>query len=976
LDYSARGEGTLVEKASTNRPSGHQPHLPDRRTSFVGRDQELEEVRRALAEARMITLTGVGGCGKTSLAVEAARHAADEFPDGTWLAELAPISDPALVPGAVAAALGVLGEPGRSFLEPLADSLQGKRLLLLLDNCEHVLEGAAELCDELLRRCPEVRILATSRESLGIDGEHKLPVPPLGLPPEEADAGAVAGSEAGKLFLDRARAVFPGIRIDEANAGAVGSICRRLDGIPLAIELAAARIGLLTPQEIDERLGDRFRLLRTGARGALPRHRTLHALIDWSHDLLNGEEAVLYRRLGVFVGGFTLEAAEQVCSDDLLTSDGVLDLLGQLVEKSLVVAEEQEERTRYGMLETVREHAVERLRTSGEEGEIRSRHLAWCSSFVERSETDLAGPGRMETALATEREFSNVRAAFAWSLESGEVEAALGLLPHRRFWQSVQGHTAEVRAWVEAALSRAADADPSLRAGALAEAGEFQRVNGDLDRARRYLEEALSIQRELPDRAAIGETLYMLGRVESTAGRDERAHEITEESVAVARAAGDQQGLGESLSQLGEITYNRGAADRARPLLEESLSLAREAGDAHTIADSLRVLGMIERDAGRSEEARACLAEALALQRGLADWFCTSLSLAVLGDLALQKGEPGRADALFAESLSIQGRIDYHHRWMTDSLWGLGAAAAGQGRLVRAARLLGAQGALRREAGAPFRLAAVERHDDVLSALRQEMDDDTFATAWKEGQAMRREDVLAYALAGREPGIAPFEENASRLEGLEAEGGPTAVAARIGQAAPTVLHREGEYFSVAFEGEVFRLKDSKGLRYLARMLVSPGREFHVLDLVAAQEGVGPPRGVMADESMEVSRLGHAGEVLDPQAKAAYRRRIAELQGDLQEGESWNDPERAARAREELDFLAGELAAATGLGGRDRRAASASERARVNVTRAVRAALARIRENSPTLGRHLDATVRTGTYCAYEPDPRVPVHWRV
>jgi predicted ATPase len=623
----------------------------------------------------MLTLTGAGGCGKTRLAIEAARRAQGDFPDGAWLAELAAISEAALVPSTVAASLGVREDPGRSFLEILADSLRGKRLLLVLDNCEHVLDAAAQLCDDLLSRCPELRIMATSRQPLGVEGGGTYPVPPLGLPPEEADAGAVARSEAGNLFLDRARAVSPKIDIDQANAGSVGRICRRLDGMPLAIELAAARVGFLTPAEIDERLDDRFRLLTSGTRTALPRHRTLRALIDWSYDLLSEDQAVLYRRLCVFVGGFTLEAAERVCSGGPLNADGVLGSLGQLVEKSLVAAEEQEGRTRYWMLETIREHAMESLRASGEEADVRSRHLEWFVMFVERSEIGLAGPEQLEMARRIEREFGNVRGAVTWSLDEGDIEAALRLVVNRRFWQFGQGYPAEGRAWVDAVLARADNADPALRARALAQAGEFQRVNGELDRARGYLEQALSLQREVADGAAVGRTLYMLGRVELAAGRNERACEVTEESVTIARSAGDKQQVGERLAQLGEVVYDRASPGRARPLLEEALREAREAGDAHSIADSLRVLGMIARDAGQFEEARSCLDEALALQRGLADYWCISLSLAVLGELALRGHQPAQASPLFAESLSIQSRIGYLYL-IADSLWGLAAAAA------------------------------------------------------------------------------------------------------------------------------------------------------------------------------------------------------------------------------------------------------------------------------------------------------------
>ena len=315
--------GPTTRSSDRHRISGN---LPDRRTRFIGRERELEELLRALPEARMLALTGAGGCGKTSLAIEAARNAAGDFRDGAWLAELAPVSAAALVPGAVAGALGVMEEHGRSFVDALADSLRGKQLLLVLDNFEHVLDAAAELCDELLRRCAELRILATSRQALRVGGEWNVPVPPLGVPAKEADARAVAASEAGMLFLDRGRAISPGIRIEDSNAASVASICRRLDGIPLAIELAAARVGVLTPKEIDEHLDDRFRLLRSDARAALPRHRTLRALIDWSYDLLGEEEAVLYRRLGVFVGGFTLRPRDGSAPANLFAPDGLLRL--------------------------------------------------------------------------------------------------------------------------------------------------------------------------------------------------------------------------------------------------------------------------------------------------------------------------------------------------------------------------------------------------------------------------------------------------------------------------------------------------------------------------------------------------------------------------------------------------------------------------------------------------------------------------
>jgi tetratricopeptide (TPR) repeat protein len=549
-----------------------------------------------------------------------------------------------------------------------------------------------------------------------------------------------------------------------------------------------------------------------GVTRTAPRHRTLRALIDWSYDLLSDDETVVYRRLGVFVGGFTLEAAERICSGQPIARGGILDLVGRLWEKSLVEADDQEGHMRYRMLESIREHALERLVASGEEVELRSRHLAWFVSFVEQSDVDLAGPGQAETARRTEREFGNVRAGFAWSLASGNVEAALRLVGVRRFWQTVQGHGGEGRAWVDAALAAAGGVAPSFRAKALQQAADFRRIQGDLDGARSYVEQCLSIQRELQDPTAVGRTLYVLGRVESAAGHDERAEDVTQESVTIARAAGERQQLGERLSQLGEIKYDRGQPEHARPLVDEALSLAHEAGDAHTIADALRILGMIERDAGHVEAAQSRLGEAISRQRELSDWTCVSLSLAALGELALRDREPTRASALFAESLVLQRKTGTWYR-MVDCVWGLAAAAAGQGRLVRAARLLGAEETFRREAGIPFRLGSAERHDAVAVALRQAIGADAFAAARREGLAMGREVVLAHALAGYEPGA--VTEAASPVPG------PVSGRFRL----------DGDSWDIAYAGGVLRLRDAKGLRYIHRLLSHPGRELHISELL-------------------------------------------------------------------------------------------------------------------------------------------------
>jgi predicted ATPase/class 3 adenylate cyclase len=687
-------------------------NLPRPVSSFVGREREVAEVAAFLLEARLVTLSGPGGSGKTRLAIKAASDLVREFRNGVFWVDLAVLRDPGLVTGAIAQTLGAK--------EGLAEHVGDREMLLLLDNFEQVVEAAPHLSD-LLEACPNLKVLVTSRELLRVRGEVEFAVPPLAAP------------EAVELFCARA-----GLEPDET----IAELCRRLDNLPLAVELAAARASVLSPAQILERLSKALDLLK-GGRDAEARQRTLRATIEWSHELLDKGERGLFARLAVFVGGCTLEAAEEVAHADL-------DVLQSLVDKSLL----RHTQDRFWMLETIREYALDRLRTSGVWDDLRSRHLAWFVSFLERSEPELAGPRQTQWVQRMEHEFGNVRAAFAWSLATGDIEPALRLVGTRRFWQVLQGHQGEGIEWVDEALSRANTADPTLRARALAQAGDFRRVRGDLDGARTFLEGAISIQRELLDPTGLGQTLYVLGRLESGVGSNERAYAATEESVAIARATGNRQALGEYLAQLGEITYERGVPAQARPLLEEALLLARETGDAHSVADALRVLAMIDRDDGKFEEARSRLAEALALQRDLADSTCTAVSLSVIGDIALRERDWNQASALFAESLMLHRSLGPHSYRMVDSLWGLAAASAEQRQVVRAARLLGAEEALRREVGAPLRLTGPERHDAVRQALRQLMEEAALAAAWGEGVAMNREAVLAYALGDHAPGAA------------------------------------------------------------------------------------------------------------------------------------------------------------------------------------------------------------------------------
>jgi non-specific serine/threonine protein kinase len=610
------------------------------------------------------------------------------------------------------------------------------------------------------------------------------------------------------------------------------------------------------------------------------------------------------------------------------------------------------------MLETIRDYALEILAAGSEEDEVRSRHLRWCVGFVEQSERELAGPRQRDFWLQMEVEFPNLRSAFARSLTTRDSESALRLVACRRVSQAVQGLLAERLEWVETALSLPGDADPSLRARVLRELGDLRRVAGQLDEARSVLEEALAIQHRLSDGSELGQTAFVLGRVESVAGRNARAYEITEAAAEAARKAGDRQALGESLAQLGEILYDSGDRKRAHLVLEEALGLARTSGDGHSLAEALRVLGMIDRDAGRTLEAQARFEEALGIQRGLSDWNCISVSLALLGDLALRQGARDLAAAMLTESLELQGSRGQWYRAL-DSVWGLAALAAERGQLDRAARLLAAEEHLRDDAGTPFRLGPSSRHDAVAHSLRSQMDEAALTRAWQAGLAMGREDALVYALTNHQTHVQEQPETFPVI-------------------LPSVFRAEGEYWTVLFETETFRLKDAKGLHYLAYLLQHPGREFHVLDLVRTEAGGERSRRASRSargDDLRVVGSVDAGPLLDERAKASYRARLRELEDDLNEATEWADPGRAASVRAEMDFLADELAGAVGLGGRDRKAGSAAERARVNVTRAVHAAIGRIRKHSTALADHLDATVHTGTFCSYTPDPRSPVSWQ-
>jgi predicted ATPase/class 3 adenylate cyclase len=539
------------------------PHhnLPIQLTSFVGRERELAAVQQLLLGERLVTLTGAGGVGKTRLALRLAADRLDSIADGVWLVDLAPLADANLVPQAVAAALGVREQPERPLVQTLADALRDRHLLLLLDNCEHLVAACAALADSLLRACPWLRVLATSREPLGITGEAIWRVPPLASPEPDRlpSLESLVQYEAVRLLLDRAELAAPSFAITEQNAAAVAQVCQQLDGLPLALELAAARVKVLSMEQLAARLSDRFRLLTGGSRSALPRQQTLRALVDWSYDLLTEPEQVLFRRLAVFAGGCTLEAAEAVCAGDGVQPGEVLEHLARLVDKSLVIAEPSPgSQVRYRLPETIRQYSAEKLGEAGEGATLRGRHRDWCLALAERTGPGVLDPQRLAWL---EREYDNLRAALRSSIDSGQAEPGLRLAAGLcDFWYA-RGYSSEGCAWLAELLALPATTTAAMAcARALEWAGRLAYLQGD----------------EL-DRQRIAKSLVALGHGALRRGDALRARLLFNESLGLARDAGDHLAIALCLEGLASV------AVKAQP--ERAVRLA---GAAEAVRNQLR----------------------------------------------------------------------------------------------------------------------------------------------------------------------------------------------------------------------------------------------------------------------------------------------------------------------------------------------------------------------------------------------------
>jgi non-specific serine/threonine protein kinase len=883
-----------------------------------------------------------------------------------FLVDLAPLADPQLVVVQVGRAIGMVDARARrdpeALVDGLCDHLGARAMLLVLDNCEHLVDAVARLSDAVLGRCPEVAVLATSREPLAIGGEILWRVPSLAMPPGDSEMiGTLPGGDAVTLFCERARAVDADFALSADNAAAVARICRRLDGIPLAMELAAARLGVLSADQVADRLDDCFRVLSAGPRTAAARQQTFRATMDWSYQLLPVAEQLLLQRLSVFAGSFDLEAIEGVTADgrDVAAHD-VLDLLARLVDKSLVSVRGQGGEARYRVLETVRQYAAEKLAESGEAEGGRRRHRDY---YLDIARTYLDGDPfndafwlvRFGLSPARPRRWrhpggvvdpDNLRAALDWSAAQDDAEACLFLATLLAVYSTLGGYFVDGRARLEQALAQSAPSSSRPRMRALNMLGFLVVQQGEMDLSLTLHSEALALAREAADTCEVGVGAFYVGARVLHQGDVARAAQLFGESFECSESLGATDGMAWCEMMLGWVAIAGGDHVAAEGHFEAALDLSRStAGNLR--AHALGGAALLAAEAGDGERAEAMAGEGVEEARRLGLQTILVMTLTRAAEVGILLGRWEWAEKMLVELFTVLHNTG-GRSFLADALEMAGLLQEVRGHPDSAAELVGASERVRREANETPDARPVT---PLLDACRQRLLVSGMGCRRTRGRGLLpSRDLAGFALRELQTPPAPGGAGQRRIQ-------PGATTAPV----LGLLRRTGKRWLVGY-GEVrFELPDTKGLGYLARLLAEPDREIHVLDLLGAGRQGDP---------------GHAGAVLDEQAKSAYRRRVRELEEEIEEAGAWNDPERVARAEIELDALTRQLAAGVGLGGRDRLTASAAERARVSVRKAVTAAVARIGEHHSDLALLLGTTVKTGMYCRYTPDPRLPVTWEL
>lgn len=743
-------------------------NLPQLLTSFQGRERELDEVKALLSRARLVTLLGMGGLGKTRLSLQVARELMPQYPEGIWFIDLAPIRDPTLVVGEAAKVLDVKEERGRPLMQTLCAYLKTRRVMLILDNCEHLIKASAELANAILRAAPNVCILTSSRETLRVPGEQIYAVHPLPVPPREADVEALLRSPAARLFIDRAKQHRPSFAVGSREAPILAEMVVRLEGIPLAIELAAARIKSMSVADINTRLKDRFKLLTGGGSVLLERQQTLRALVDWSYVLLNAEEQLVLARLSIFMGGFDLGAAEQVCGAEPISAEDVLDLLQSLVEKSLVMLDEREENTRYQVLETIRDYAYGKLSESAELAATAARHCNHYFALAKTARDGLRGAEQADWVWRLETELDNVRAAIALALAGGvdpiiAVKIAVAL---QGFW-ILRGYSTEGRRLVAAALSIPAILESDVAHGHALYVGAALAVcQSDYNEARQMLENCLALRRRLGNPLDIAATLSTLSMARLPLGDVEGARTAEGEALQIFREIANREGEAIGLLHFGQIEIDAGHREQALKYLEQCLALSRTIKQQELEADCEHELGEMSLDSGDLANAASHLKRSLTVCRDAGDKRGVARALWSLGKTELRESDIGAARRSLAAALAAFRAFDMRE----DLVSGLGdwsALAAAEGRGELAVQLAAAVECASERLGLRRSQRNGQRWTAHLESLRTSMSPEVFAAAWADGKGWDVDEALrrAQSTAADDASRTALEEESLALAG-------------------------------------------------------------------------------------------------------------------------------------------------------------------------------------------------------------------